>query len=64
MMTIAEILKEIEAYCASEGIAETTFGKRVVNDGKFVRRLRDGGSINLKTYSKLVDVFEKTKAAA
>src|SRR5580698_6573462 len=37
------ILEEISAYCRREGMAESTFGRRAVNDGKFVNRLRFGG---------------------
>jgi hypothetical protein len=38
----AALLGEIEAYLASleRPIAETTFGRLAVNDGKFVPRLR------------------------
>lgn len=36
------LLEEIEAFCRRAGIAENTFGKQVVNDGKFVGRLHDG----------------------
>ena len=43
------ILEEISAYCRREGMAESTFGRRAVNDGKFVNRLRFGGKVNEAT---------------
>ena len=39
------LLEEISAFCKTEHIAESTFGKRVVNDGKFVTRLKDGARV-------------------
>lgn len=36
------LLEEIVAFCRRAGIAQSTFGKQVVNDGKFVGRLYDG----------------------
>ena len=37
------ILEEIVDYCRREAMAESTFGRWAVNDGKFVNRLRYGG---------------------
>lgn len=51
-MTVA-LLREIEDYCRSVGMAESTFGKRVVNDGKFVGRLRDGCGVTTTTVDKV-----------
>lgn len=62
MIEIETLLKQIEAYCVRHGIEETTFGLRAVNDGKFVQRLRDGSSIQLKTYKKVAE-FLKRKSA-
>ena len=36
------LLDSISSFCRANGIAESTFGRRAVNDGKFVARLRDG----------------------
>jgi len=52
-----ELLKVITAYCEREGIAESTFGYRAVNDGKLVDRLRAGKSITLATYRKVLVVI-------
>ena len=43
------LLSEIEEYCRRAGVAETTFGRRAVNDGKFVRRVRSGGRVTART---------------
>ena len=40
------LLEEISAFCKTENIAESTFGKRAVNDGKFVARLKDGARMS------------------
>lgn len=37
------LLAAVEAALTSSGMAATTFGRRAVNDGKFVERLRNGG---------------------
>jgi hypothetical protein len=54
-MTADAILEEIFAYCRREGMAESTFGRRAVNDGKFVSRLRYGGKVNEATVERVRD---------
>ena len=39
------LINEIEQFCRHAGIAESTFGRQAVNDGKFVGRLRDGRGV-------------------
>lgn len=53
MMMTQDLLARIEAHCARHKIAESTFGRQVVNDGKLVERLRGGASITLKTAEKI-----------
>lgn len=53
MNPITEILSRIERCCAARGISESTFGRYVVNDGKFVARLRAGSSMTLKTLERV-----------
>lgn len=53
MSEIDEILREIDAYIAACGMAPSTFGRQAVNDGKLVRRLRDGGNITLTVASRI-----------
>lgn len=47
------LVNEIEAYCRQLGIAESTFGRRAVNDGKFVNRLRDGKGVTTATVERV-----------
>ena len=53
MLTPPSLLSEIEAFCASRGIAESTFGRLAVNDGKLVARLRLGRRIWPDTEEKV-----------
>ena len=48
-----DLIARIEAYCRREEIAESTFGRRAVNDGKFVGRLRDGKRVTTATISRV-----------
>lgn len=57
MQSISTIISRIEMHCASHGIAESTFGRMAVNDGKFVSRLRSGGSMTLRTFERLESVL-------
>ena len=48
----SELLAEIEAFLPQCGIRETTFGRKAVNDGKFVQRLRDNANVTVATLDK------------
>ena len=49
----AELLAEIEVFLATRGgISETAFGVLAVNDGKLVRRLREGKNMTLATIER------------
>jgi hypothetical protein len=52
-MKPAELLQEISDYCRRAGLAESTFGRQAVNDGKLVRRLREGGRITTDTLERI-----------
>ena len=47
------LIQKIESYCNAAGIAESTFGRQAVNDGKFVGRLRARKSITTSTVAKV-----------
>lgn len=48
LMTATQtLLEEIDTFLASSKMAESTFGRKAVNDGKLVARLRAGKSITL-----------------
>ena len=53
MSTQAQLLAEIEAFLSQRRMAETTFGRLAVNDGKFVGRLRGGANMTLATVEKV-----------
>ena len=52
-MEVESLLSEIVDYCRRARVAESTFGRVAVNDGKFVSRLRDGGRITTKTFERV-----------
>ncbi len=60
----AELIGEIESYCRHHGVAELTFGKLVVNDGKFVGRLREGRRVTTATVSRVRRYLDERAAAA
>src|SRR5579864_1088041 len=52
-MTAEQLLGEIADYCRRVGMAESTFGRRAVNDGKLVGRLRIGGRVTMETVERV-----------
>ena len=57
------LLDSISEFCRRAGMAESTFGRRAVNDGKFVARLRDGARITPETLER-VSAFLTTQGIA
>src|SRR5215831_13967894 len=47
------LLDEISEYCQRAGMSESTFGRRAVNDGKLVSRLRLGRTITANTADRV-----------
>jgi hypothetical protein len=52
-MNAQQLLAEIADYCRQTGLAESTFGRRAVNDGKLAARLRNGGRITTDTLDRI-----------
>src|SRR5256885_15867116 len=52
-VTAEQLLIEIADYCRRVGMAESTFGRRAVNDGKLVGRLRIGGRVTMETVERV-----------
>src|SRR6516165_7572099 len=48
-----EILDRITEFCRHADMAESTFGRRAVNDGKLVHRLREGKRITIDTLDRI-----------
>ncbi len=53
MSTVDTLLQEIDSYLAEAKVAETTFGRLAVNDGKFVGRLRKGAGVTTDTVDRV-----------
>lgn len=58
-----ELIESIESYCRQTGMAESTFGRRSVNDGKFVGRLRGGKSVTLRTMERIQSFMQANPPA-
>ena len=61
-MNTDEFLGEIGAYCREAGLAESTFGRLAVNDGKFMSRIRNGGRITMQTLDRVRDFIAEHPA--
>jgi len=58
-----KLLQEIDGFLATAGMAESTFGRKAVNDGKLVARLRAGSTVTLDTASKVRACIATARAA-
>jgi hypothetical protein len=58
------LLDSIAAFCRDKAMAESTFGRRAVNDGKFVSRLRDGARITPETLERVSSFMARHGALA
>jgi hypothetical protein len=63
-MNAQELLQEISDYCRQTGLAESTFGRRAVNDGKLASRLRHGGRITTETLDRIRNFMANNRNAA
>jgi SAM-dependent methyltransferase len=52
-MTSSDLLLQVTLYCRDAKMAETTFGRRAVNDGKLVSRLRNGRTVSMRTAERV-----------
>src|SRR5690554_4096385 len=59
-----QILQEISEFCRQRGLAESTFGRRAVNDGKLASRLRNGGRITTDTLERIRSFMASNADAA
>ena len=51
-------LKIILEFCSKFNFAESSFGRKVVNDGKFISRLRSGSRVTPETWAKVANFIE------
>src|SRR5712691_2147788 len=61
-MNTQQLLQEISDYCRHTGLAESTFGRRAVNDGKLASRLRHGGRITTETLDRIRTFMANNRA--
>ncbi|WP_417790674.1 hypothetical protein [Terasakiella pusilla] len=61
---IENLLAEIDLYCERKGIKPTTFGIHAMNDGKFVSRLRKGGSVRVETLDRVKEFMSQDSQPA
>ncbi len=55
-----DLIEEIETFCRDNDMAESTFGRMAVNDGKFMGRLRSGRTVTAKTLERVRTFIQKT----
>ena len=48
------LIQEIDAFLAESDMAESTFGRKAVNDGKFVNRIRQGGDVSIRIANQVL----------
>src|SRR3977135_3636808 len=63
-MNAQELLQEIIEFCRRTGLAESTFGRRAVNDGKLANRLRNGGRITTETLDRIRAFMDANRSVA
>ena len=52
-MSKDQLLTAVIEFCQEHKMAESTFGRKAVNDGKFVSRLRTGARVTPETFEKI-----------
>jgi hypothetical protein len=56
------LLRHIGEYCRRARMAESTFGRLAVNDGKLVSRLRLGGRVRSDTVARVQAFIERNRS--
>ena len=58
---IAALVKDVKKFCVRHGIAESTFGRHAVNDGKLVSRISAGSWIEDDTARRVRDFMQRAE---
>lgn len=58
----AALLKRVDAFLVRTGTSPSAFGKQVVSDDRFVKRIRDGGNFTIETYQRVIDWIDAQEA--
>jgi hypothetical protein len=53
MSSADALLGEIDAFLQRTGITQTQFGQKCMNNGSFIRQLRNGSGVTLRTLDKV-----------
>lgn len=64
MSTTDALLKEIATFCREFNIPESTFGRRVMGDGKFVERIKTGGGLTVANLDRIREYMTTERKAA
>ena len=65
MINDDEFLQRVISFLEENKLAETTFGLKAVNDGNFVKRLKNGGSVTIRMANKIISFMDEyVKSAA
>jgi hypothetical protein len=48
-----QLLTDIETFCERHGMAETRFGELAMGDKPFVKQLREGRNVQMRTAEKV-----------
>lgn len=59
-----DIIIRIEKFAAASGKSESTIARKVFNDGKTLKRLRDGGQLTPRTQDKAMAALDKLEREA
>jgi len=59
MVTISELLEEIDRFLDRHGMSDTTFGVGAVNNSHLVSRLRHGKSVRRSSIIKIVKFMNR-----
>lgn len=57
------LLEDIRAFCRKAALAESTFGRLAINDGKLVSRLRDGAQVTTATLGRVRRYMQDNRPA-
>lgn len=63
-MDIQELVTRAEALAETSGQSLSTISRKVLNDGKGLTRLKDGGQVTLKTYESAIAALKRLEAEA
>lgn len=64
MSTLRSLVAEIEAFCRDRSMSEAAFSEAVAKDGKFIKRIREGGQITVRKLDEVRAFMAAERAKA